>query len=243
MPRRILPFLRSLADLPFQGARIAEFFFRRRDAEGDVYPDDASTGVVQGCDPDRVLFVGEPGELTLGVRTHELSLPAFFARRRAAVTGRGVSWSITLVPASSVRGAAGVVVEQSDRLAGYDHVVVLLGISDALRVISPFAWEASLRETVDVLLQGLPRGGRIVIGEIPPLDNAGSLSAPARLAAGLHGRVLNARTRALAEDYASVAVISFPEELTRAVWRPESEEHRYRDTYKVWGAHLADHLN
>jgi hypothetical protein len=242
MPFPIPNSLRDLATFPLRGARVAEFLFRRRDAGGDVYPEDAADGVVEGCDPDRVLFLGELGELTLGVRTHELSLPAFFARRRAAATGRGVAWSIASVPSSSVRGAAAVVVEQGDRLAGCDRVVILLGISDALRVISPSTWEASLRETLNVLLQGLPRGGRILIGEIPPLDNAGSLSAPARLAAGLHGRVLNARTRAISEDYASVDV-SFPEELTRSVWRPESEEHRYRDTYKVWGAHLADAVN
>jgi hypothetical protein len=243
MPFPIPNSLRDLATFPLRGARVAEFLFRRRDAGGDVYPEDAADGVVEGCDPDRVLFLGELGELTLGVRTHELSLPAFFARRRAAATGRGVAWSIASVPSSSVRGAAAVVVEQGDRLAGCDRVVILLGISDALRVISPSTWEASLRETLNVLLQGLPRGGRILIGEIPPLDNAGSLSAPARLAAGLHGRVLNARTRAISEDYASVDVVSFPEELTRSVWRPESEEHRYRDTYKVWGAHLADAVN
>lgn len=242
MPRAALSLLSAVVTAPLRAVRVAEFVFRRRDAAGDVYPDDASNGVVDGCDPDHVLFLGELGELTLGVRAHELSLPAFFARRRAATTGKGVSWSIAPVPSSTVRGAAGVVVSYGDRLLGHDVVVVLLGISDALRVISPSAWKASLRETVDVLLQGLPRGGQIVISEIPPLDNAGSLSAAARLAAGLHGRVLNARTRALAEDYSSVTVVPFPEELTRSVWRPESEEHRYRDTYKVWGAHLADHL-
>jgi hypothetical protein len=243
MPRSVLASLRALVTFPLRSARVAEFVFRRRDAGGDLYPEDASNGIVEGCDPDRVLFLGELGELTLGVRTHELSLPAFFARRRAAATGKGVAWSIASVPSSSVRGAAAVVVEQGDRLAGCDRVVILLGISDALRVISPFAWEASLRETFDVLLQGLPRGGSILVGEIPPLDNAASLSAPARLAAGIHGRILNARTHALAEDYASVDVVNFPEELTRSVWRPESEEHRYRDTYKVWGAHLADAIN
>jgi hypothetical protein len=89
MPFAVLSSLRALVTFPLRGARVAEFVFRRRDAGGDVYPEDASDGMVEGCDPDRVLFVGELGELTLGVRTHELSLPAFFARRRAAATGRG----------------------------------------------------------------------------------------------------------------------------------------------------------
>jgi len=242
MPRSISSLLRAVVVVPVRGARVIEFIFRRRDAAGDIFPSDASSGEVDGCDADRVLFVGEPGELTLGVRTHELSLPAFFARHRAATTGRGVSWFIAPVTSSSVRGATATVIKQGEKLASYDQVVLLLGISDALRVISPSAWEKALQGTLEVLLEGLPRGGQILIGEIPPLDNAGSLSAPARMAAGLHGRLLNARTRDVAQCYSAVTVVNFPKELTRSVWRPESEGNRYRHTYKVWGAHLADHM-
>lgn len=65
-----------------------------------------------------------------------------------------------------------------------------------------------MRDTLDMLVQGLPRGARVLVSEIPPLDNAGSLSAPARLAAGLHGRALNAQTRLVAEDYPSVTVVA-----------------------------------
>jgi hypothetical protein len=146
---------------------------------------------------------------------------------------------VAAVSSSSVRDAAAVVVGQAAELPGCDHVVVLLGITDSLLVVPPSVWERNLRFTIDTLLQALPRRSRITVGEIPPLDNAGSLSAPARIAAGIQGRALNARTRFVAEDYPSVTVVEFPEELTRSVWRPESEEHRYRDTYKVWGEYLA----
>jgi hypothetical protein len=240
MPRPILHAVRALRAVPSRGVRLAEFLFRRRDASGDIYPRDPDHGTVAGPDPDRILFLGEKGELTLGVRTHELSLPAFFARRRSATTQRGVSWSISTASSSSIKDTPAEVVARAAHLSGCDDVVIVLGITDALRVISPAAWESALRETLELLLQGLPRGGRVMISEIPPLDNAGSLSAPARLAAGIHGRILNARTRLVAEDYAMVTVVEFPEVLTRSVWRPGSEEHRYRDTYKVWGEHLAD---
>jgi hypothetical protein len=239
MPRSVLSRVRSLTGVPLRGVRVVEFVFRRRDAAGDIYPDDADHGVVEGPAPERVLFLGERGELSLGVRTHELSLPAFFARHRASSTGRGVEWSIAAPTSSSVRDAPAIVVAHGNELPGCDHVVVLLGITDSLLVISPSVWEDRLRSTIDTLLQGLPRRSRITLGEIPPLDNAGSLSAPARVAAGIQGRALNARTRLVARDYPSVSVVDFPEELTRSVWRPESEEHRYRDTYEVWGEHLA----
>jgi hypothetical protein len=239
MPLSALSRVRALTGAPLRGVRIAEFVFKRRDAAGDIYPDDPDHGVVPGPDPERVVFLGERGELSLGVRTHELSLPAFFARHRAAQTGRGVRWSIAAPPSSSVRDAPAVVVKHGHELPGCDHVVVLLGITDSLLVIPPSVWEEQLRLTVDTLLQALPPRSRITFGDIPPLDNAGSLSAPARIAAGIQGRALNDRMKLVAEDYATVSVVDFPEELTRSVWRPESEEHRYRDTYKVWGRHLA----
>jgi hypothetical protein len=242
MPRSALNRVRALTGVPFRGVRIVEFVFKRKDAAGDIYPDDPDRGVVAGPRPERVLFLGEVGELSLGVRTHELSLPAFFARHRAAGTGHGVEWSIASPSSSSVRDAPAVVVGRGDDLPDCDHVVVLLGITDSLLVISPAAWEEKLRVTIDTLLQALPRRSRITLGEIPPLDNAGSLSAPARIAAGIQGRALNARTQLVAQDYPSVAVVEFPAELTRSVWRPESEEHRYRDTYKVWGEYLASRI-
>jgi len=243
MPFMPSTLLRRLRDAPSTAARVVEFAFRRRDVAGDLYPDDPDHGVVDGPGPERVLVLGELGQISLGVRIHDLSLPAFFARRRASLTRRGVSWSVAAVESSSIRDAPDVVVQRGAVLPGCDRVVVLLGITDALRVISPSAWEDRMRDTLHLLVQGLPRGARVIVSEIPPLDNAGSLSAPARLAAGLHGRRLNARTRNVAQDYDAVTVVEFPEELTRSVWRPESEEHRYRDTYRVWGEHLATHAS
>ncbi|WP_423263324.1 hypothetical protein [Frondihabitans sp. 4ASC-45] len=233
----------SLLVAPSRGARFVEFLFRRRDADGDIYPEDPAEGVVAGADPDRIVFLGERGELSLGVRTHELSLPAFFARHRSHITRRGVSWSISVLPTSRIQDAPAVVARMSERLQGVDAVVVLVGITDALRVTSPIVWDQNLRETLNALMRALPCGAQVIVGEIPPLDNAGSLSRPARVAAGLQGRLLNMRTRLVARDYPAVVVAGFPDELTTSVWRPESEENRYRNTYKVWGEDLTGHLS
>jgi hypothetical protein len=232
--------IRTVLAVPARTARLVEFLFRRRDAAGDLFPDDPAEGTVPGSDPDHILFLGERGELSLGVRTHELSLPAFFARTHAERTGRGVSWSIAALPASRIQDAPAVVERQGVRLHHTDMVVILVGITDALRATSPATWDRNLRATLDALTRGLPIDARILIGAIPPLDNAGSLSRPARIAAGILGRVMNLRTRILARDYPNTVVVDFPRELTESVWRPESEEHRYRNTYQVWGKHLAE---
>jgi hypothetical protein len=238
---RVRTAVRSAVTLPARVGRFSEFLFRRSDAAFDVYPDDPAEGTVPGPDVGRVWFLGERGELSLGVRTHELSLPAFFARHRAARRGRGTSWSIASAPSSSVRDLPSVVEGHREHLGACEVVVVMVGITDALRVMSPLTWERHLSDTLTALLDALPPGARVLVGAIPPLDNAGSLSRPARIAAGAHGRELNRRSCAVAADHGRVDVVDFPEELTRSVWRPEAEEHRYRDTYAVWGAHLADH--
>jgi hypothetical protein len=227
--------------LPARGTRLGEFLFRRSDAAWDVFPDDPAQGLVHGPQVDQVWFLGERGELSLGVRTHDLSLPAFFARHRASGQGRGTAWSMASAPSSSVRQLPGIVQGHRDHLRQCELAVVMVGITDALRVMPPATWERHLRDTLSALLAALPPTARVLVGEIPPLDNAGSLSRPARVAAGVHGQALNDRARAVAEDLPRVSVVGFPEELTRSVWRPEAEEHRYRDTYAVWGAHLADH--
>lgn len=67
-----------------------------------------------------------------------------------------------------------------------------------------------------------------------PLDNAGSLSRAARIAAGRRAAALNRRTRAVAIDHPRLVVVPFPTELTERSWVPQSEELRYTRTYSVW---------
>lgn len=234
--------LDRVMQVPSRLARTTEFLFRRADATGDVYPDDNMFGTVAGPDPDRVIFMGEAGQISLGVRAHDLSLAAFFARHHHAETHRGVDWHIHPVPTARLADLPAVVDRVADELLGADIVVVLVGITDALRVIPAPTWDSRLRSSVSTLVGHVSPDARILLAEIPPLGNAGSLSRPARVAAGLHGNALNKRTRAMADELPQVTAVSFPEELTRSLWRPESDAKRYTHTYNVWAAHLARHL-
>jgi hypothetical protein len=58
MPLSALSRVRALTGAPLRGVRIVEFVFKRRDAAGDIYPDDPDHGVVPGPDPERVVFLG-----------------------------------------------------------------------------------------------------------------------------------------------------------------------------------------
>ncbi|RIJ55032.1 hypothetical protein [Clavibacter phaseoli] len=238
IPALLLPVLA----LPGIAARVGEFLYRRSDASGDIHPDDAAHGTVAGPDPDRIAVVGEMGMISLGVRTHEIALPAFLARHHATRTGRGVAWSIAPLPRSCLREAPAVIATVEGELARADAVVLLAGITDVLRVTSTRAWSRQMRSAIEALRAHLPRDAWILVADIPPLDNAGSLSQPARLAAGLHAQALNRHTREAIAGLPCTRAVPFPEELTRALWRPESEERRYQRTYRSWGAHLSEAL-
>jgi hypothetical protein len=240
--RRLLTLLLPVLALPGIAARVGEFLYRRSDASGDFHPDDAAHGVVEGPDPDRITVLGEIGMISLGVRTHQIALPAFLARHHATRTGRGVAWSIAPLPGSRLREAPAVVARAECELMRADAVVLLAGITDVLRVTSARAWTRQLRAALEALRAHLPRDAWILVADIPPLDNAGSLSATARMAAGAHARELNRRTREVVEGLPSTRAVTFPEELTRSLWVPESEESRYQRTYRAWGTHLAEAL-
>ncbi|MBP2456832.1 hypothetical protein ABID70_002356 [Clavibacter michiganensis] len=239
---RLLALLLPVLAFPGIAARAGEYLSRRSDAAGDIVPDDDARGTVEGPDPARIAVVGETGMISLGVRTHQIALPAFLARHLARRTGRGVTWSIALLSGSRLRDAPAAIARVEDDLARADAVVLLAGITDVLRVTSARAWSRQMRDAIEALRARVPQDAWILVADIPPLDDAGSLSRPARLAAGLHAQALDRHTREVIAGLPSTRAVTFPEELTRALWQPESEESRYQRTYRSWGAHLSEAL-
>jgi hypothetical protein len=215
-----------------------EFAFRRRDAAGDIRPSDAAEGTLAGTDPLRLLVLGEATAMGLGVATHELGPAAQTARRVARHSARGVSWAALGLPDSRLRSAPAILDEPA-RFAELDCVIVMAGITDTLTVTPVAEWGAQLAALLDALERALPAHGHVLVAEIPPMDNAGSISRAARLAAGLHARRLNAATREVVRDRARVATTPFPASLTEDVWLPRSEQSSYRDMYAAWGDSFA----
>jgi hypothetical protein len=218
-----------------------EFVFRRQDASGDIHPSDAAAGTLPGPEPLRLLVMGESTAMGLGVATHELGPAAHAARRLAQHTGRGVSWSVLGLPDSRLH-TAGAVLGDPEVFAGTDSVVLMAGITDTLCVTPVAEWADQLAATLDDLERLLPSHGHVLVAEIPPMDNAGSISRAARLAAGLHARRINAVTREVVGGRARVATTPFPASLTDDVWLPRSEQAPYREMYAAWGASFAESI-
>lgn len=238
MPSRSRRWVRRRFATAAIASRAIEFLLRRADVSGDIYPDDSANGYVDGPDPVHVVFVGERGEMCLGVRTHELSLPAFFARRLAASSGRGVSWAMRVLPRSLLEAAPAVV--RGIGGTKVDAVVILAGVTDTLRVTSTLAWSRQVCATIEALHAEVGQNIPVLIADIPPLDGAGSMSRLARVAAGIHSRAANRATREVALLHELTETAAFPDELTDSFWRPGHELSRYRDTYRIWGTSLAD---
>jgi hypothetical protein len=213
-------------------------FFRRADSAGDIYPDDDTHGQIAGTAPERILVMGERGEINLGVVTNELSIAAFFARAHHEVTGRGSEWAIATFPRDRIAGGEATVSRCAPDVSRTDLVVIIAGITDSLTLVSANRWGRRLSATITALLAELPIDAHIVIAEIPPLGNAGSLSRVARLVAGRRSAALNKRTRALTAANTRVLVVPFPDELTDRLWVPQSQEQRYTRTYSLWSRGL-----
>lgn len=222
-----------------QTVGLLEFFFRRQDASGDIQPTDAAEGDLPGPDRLRLLVLGERTAMGLGVATHALGPAAQTARRLARLSGRGVSWSAMGMPDSRLR-SAGRLFADADRLGDVDCVVLMAGITDTLCATPVADWSRQLYATLDALESMLPPRGLVLVAEIPPMDNAGSISRAARAAAGIHARRINRATRAVVSDRAQVQTTPFPEAMTRDVWLPRSEEGAYREMYETWGDAFAD---
>ncbi|RKR75143.1 GAF domain-containing protein [Frondihabitans australicus] len=124
-------------------------------------PDDAPQSHAPGVDPDRILVFGNGAAVGWGVRSHDLALPGQIARRLSALTGRGVDVDAVADPLMTIRTAAAAV--PTERLSDYDAIVVIVGVSDALRLTSAAAWRRGVLELLDVIDAHAHPGTEIVI--------------------------------------------------------------------------------
>ncbi|GAA4267594.1 hypothetical protein GCM10022256_32060 [Frondihabitans peucedani] len=126
-------------------------------------PDDAPRAHAPGIDPDRILVFGNGAAVGWGVRSHGLALPGQLAQRLSALTGRGTDVDAVADPAITIETAAAAL--PAERLAEYDAIVVVLGVSDALRLTSERRWRRGLFDLIDVLnARAAPNAEVLIVG-------------------------------------------------------------------------------
>lgn len=147
-------------------AATARILWRDTFAQLPVRPSGVPVAHAEGLDADRVLIVGNGLAVGWGVRIHDLALTGTLARALSAATGRGSEVHAAADPALVVATAADAL--DAVDPAAFDAVVLVVGASDAARLLSEGRWTAGLRAAFDTLLAaGAPP---VFVLGIPPVS-------------------------------------------------------------------------
>jgi GAF domain-containing protein len=198
-------------------------------------PDDHPSGHAAGPDPDRVLVLGNGPAVGWGVRSHDLALPGTLARALSARTGRGADVDALADADVTVATAASFVAGRD--LGRYDAVVVVLGMSDALSLVSTARWVAGLSALLDALEEAVDPSCEIVVAGIQAPSSVPKFTMRPGGLVDSHAEALNRVTETLCAPRARVRVMVPPE--PAAVPPGLGEPPRASVPYPVWAAALA----
>lgn len=172
-------------------------------------PEDAPRAHAPGIEPDRILVFGNGAAVGWGVRSHDLALPGHLARQVSGLTGRGVDVDLVADPIITVATAARLIPEP--RLATYDAIVIVIGMSDALRMTSVRTWRRHLADLLDRFTAARDDGaGVFVVGLLPP-SSLKIFSLREGNAADASAARLNAVSQELCDEREGVHFVKTPE--------------------------------
>jgi hypothetical protein len=198
-------------------------------------PTDAPQAHSSGLDPDRVLIFSAGVIEGLGVTSHQLALPGQLARRLSRITGRGTDVDIVIHRKGSLATATQAL--ESRDLATYDAIVVTIGILDAMTLMSPRRWLASMASMLATISDASPSSTPIVVAGIPPLNSTRDFDSLLGKIARRHALRLNAITEQLCVDTDRVGFVSFP-----APDRGYGTHSRSAQAYGYWASVIVQHL-
>lgn len=175
---------------------------------------------------DRVLLVGNGPLHGYGVLSHDLSAVGHLARHLTARTGRH-----TVVDyVGDARMTIGTSLEWlGDRAAdGYDVAVVVLSMSDALRLVSVERFAEQYTRLVQRLLGDLDQRAQVVLMTLPHVGRYAHVDGWAGTVAKHHAQRLSERVRRSAAGLDRVHVVEAPVEHFSA-GRPHGSSEFYAD--------------
>lgn len=203
-------------------------------------PEDAPQAHAPGIDPDRILVFGNGAAVGWGVRSHELALPGQLARRLSALTGRGVDVDAVADPLLTVATAADAL--PIDRLGDYDAVVVVLGVSDALRLTSQRRWRKGLIELFDRLNAGANESAEVLIIGIHRPSSIAAFSVKEGSLLDKHADRLDAITRELCDARVRTHFVAPPQQPSAAEKSGEQDPGHAREGFRLWAESHAELL-
>jgi len=212
-----------IAQAAARPAIFVQYVALRAGLRGTVFPRDAGSGLVPGDDPQRVLVIGEATAVGFGVLSHELGMAGHFSRQLARRTGRGVEWATRPFSDLTIHTAAGTVRDRA-LLDGVDVVLLMVGVGDSIRLTPQRTWRRLLCAALEDLARGLPVGARVLIPEVPPLNESVGIPAAWRAVAARHGRLLNRVTAEIVAARPEAVAVQFPGESVIDLGDPDAAQ-------------------
>jgi GAF domain-containing protein len=181
---------------------------------------------------DHVLLIGNGPAHGWGVSSHRLALCGQLAEALASSTGRAMD--VEYVGAELMNAASALAWLGDRDLSGYDVVVVVMGMNDAVRLTPVEAWERDLRGLLDHLRSGLRHEAPIVVSGIQPVESVAPYRGPFAALGQRRADALNAATLRIAGSTPACAFVPLD--------APEPEPDRPYGSammYRAWADTLA----
>jgi hypothetical protein len=202
---------------------------------GDVpRPADAPFAHSTGSDPLRVLIFGSGTAVGWGLRSHELALPGQLARELGERTARGVD--VDLIADRCMTALSAVDAIEGRLIAPYDAVVVSLGMTDSLRLLSPRTFRARMRRVLGELSLRTSPETRIVVLGMQPVCSIPFLQHGGRIL-DRHVLRLDRVLREVSDECPKGSYVGMSRVPDSHPGHTASAQH-----YRHWAAEIGDHL-
>ncbi len=199
-------------------------------------PTDAPQAHSAGVDSDRILLLGSGLAVGRGVVSHDLALPGSLARALSVQTGRGVDVDLIANPRMSVATALLELTEV--RLSRFNAIVLLLGVNEAVNLVSARAWRRDLANLLRFLSASPPGSTCIIVAGIQPIRSIPVFDSRLGNVADSHARRLNRVTARLVAASGDT-VVFVP---SRAAPTPPPGRYRSTESYAYWADVLASRM-
>jgi len=221
-----------VADFGIRGA--ARLFYAKTLADGAAIPyaRDEPRSLAGEGPADRVLLIGNGPAHGWGVSSHRLALCGQLAEALAKATGRAVE--VEYVGAELMNAASALAWLGDRELSGYDAVVAVMGMNDAVRLTAVKAWERYMRSLLDHLRGGLRHDAPIVVSGIQPVASVVPYRGPIALLGQRRADALNLATLQMVSSLARCTFVPLD--------APELEPdrpHGSTTTYRAWAETLS----
>lgn len=144
---------------------------------------------------DHVLLLGNGPAHGWGVSSHQLALCGQLARALFRATERAAE--VEYVGAELMNAESALAWLGDHDLSGYDAVVVVMGMNDAVRLTSVKTWQLELSKLLEHLRGGLRNDAPIVVAGIQPVDSVPPYRGLVARMGQRQADVLNQATRRL----------------------------------------------